>query len=183
MLRLLESIFHPRRARHRRRNERERRRLDRELVAYESLISTIERDPPVGPVRRTSAGARTTPVTERAAELLPRLEAGYADFWRAALRIEQQRDSIRTHLRDSETSPEIARPVGERFAALQARHPAAERVAIRDAEWQRRIAQVARWAGREPASVTGSRGVLREHEGEVIFDRGDRQHIGWWHGA
>jgi hypothetical protein len=180
MLRLFEFLL-PRRVRERRRIDRERRRSDRDLGAYEALISTVMRDPAAGRMVRGRTET-SRPVAERAAALLTALEHDYADFRRAATAIERNREEIRAYLRDPEIPPVVAHPARKRFAALEARHPAAEVVALRDADWRRRLDQVARWARREPSTVIDAH-ALREHDGEVIFDRGDRQHAGWWHGA
>jgi hypothetical protein len=181
MMRLIELVLFPRRVRERRRIDRERRRSDGDLRAYEAQISTIMRPPEFG--RSVRGRTRTSaPVAERAAELLTKLEHDYADFRRAAAGIERQRHQIREYLRDPDIPPVVADPARERFSTLEARHPTTDVVASREADWQRRLSQVARWVRREPPALAGSHGAVRDHDAEVIFDRGDRLHAGWWHG-
>src|SRR4051812_28713525 len=181
MIRLLERIFCPERARERQRIEvdiRARTELEKLLCRYRDDVTAAGVRPYLPARRATSRPGREPRLGERAAEQLPVARSTYAEFRSAYRTVDAKRARLRDMLDDPDTPSQAVAWARPFFDAWEKHHPSPARMQSNDAEWLERIAQLERWAS--TATVSADRG--REHPGEVIFDRGDRMHAGWWHG-
>jgi len=161
----LERLLHPRRARERRRAERQRTSLRRELRDYARLLDTVARRPVV------TADTSLT-IERRAAEALGAVHAQHKEFHIACARAAGAREAIRRRLADPQLAPAVRDEVGPEFARLAAAHPDDAAIARLEARWRERLSQLEHW----------SRPRRRVPLGVVPFDLQDRTHPGWWHG-
>lgn len=138
----------------------ERRRVRRaswafnhELGAYARTLARIER--PAGDI----PGDSSTPMPRRAAEALPRLRREHAKFRAACGELDAARDAVLRRLADPKTPPAASAAARARFDALDARNPTAARIAEQEADWERSLARLDRWAQRDPehAAAAASR--------------------------
>jgi hypothetical protein len=130
------------------------------LDAYARTVSRIERAAGV------IAGSPSEPMPDRAARSLPRLRRDYAKFREACTELDDARDTVIAKLSHPKTPPAVAASARERFDVLAARHPTAETIAEREADWQRGIARAERWAPRDaqrPRAAADRRPAVQQH--------------------
>jgi hypothetical protein len=149
-MRLLEPIFG---ALERRRARRAGWAFNHELDAYARTLSRIER--PAGDI----PGDSSTPMPRRAAEALPRVRREHAKFRAACGEVEAARDALLRRLADPKTPAAAAAAARRRFDPLDTRNPTPDGLAEREADWQRSLARLERWAQRDPdhAAAVASR--------------------------
>jgi hypothetical protein len=144
---LLDPIFG---ALERRRVRRASWAFNHELDAYARTLSRIEH--PAGAV----GGDPSAPMPRRAAEALPRLKRQHAKFREACGEIEDARDALLRRLADPKTPPVAAAAARARFDTLDAHHPTPARIAKQEADWQRSLDRVTRWAERDPEQAAAA---------------------------
>jgi hypothetical protein len=142
----------------RRRTRRATWALNHALDAYARTLSRIER--PAGVV----GGDPSMEMPRRAAHALPRLRREYAKFREASTEIDDARDAIVRRLADPKTPPIVAAAARRRFDPLDACYPTPDQIAEREADWERSLARLERWAQRDPehaAAVAARRAALQ----------------------